>query len=95
MRDERFNRGVNDCFTIINNNNNNIQLYIQMTSVERVQQYYSLPSEAAEEVEDKKPPPDWPTRGSLKFENVSFAYYEGGPVVLKNLNFEIEAKEKV
>lgn len=66
-----------------------------MTSVERVQQYYRLPPEALDEVEEKKPNSDWPGNGALRFENVSFSYYEDGPIVLKNVSFHINGKEKV
>ncbi|XP_039260712.2 ATP-binding cassette sub-family C member 4-like isoform X1 [Styela clava] len=66
-----------------------------MTSVERVQQYYRIPPEPVEENPDKKPPESWPKHGSIKFENVSFSYYNGGPDVLRNVDFEIRPKEKI
>nr|XP_039260100.1 multidrug resistance-associated protein 4-like isoform X1 [Styela clava] len=66
-----------------------------MTSVERVQQYYRIPPEAALENPYKQPPNSWPTSGAIKFENVSFSYYDGGPNVLRNIDFAIQPKEKI
>nr|XP_039258782.1 multidrug resistance-associated protein 4-like [Styela clava] len=66
-----------------------------MTSVERVQQYYRLPPEAALENPAKKPPNSWPECGAIKFENVSFSYYDGGPNVLRSIDFVIQPKEKI
>ncbi|CAL1598299.1 unnamed protein product [Knipowitschia caucasica] len=65
-----------------------------MTSVERVVEYAKLESEASWETE-KKPPPDWPSRGSVTFNNVNFSYSEDGPLVLKDLSFSLRPSEKV
>ena len=37
----------------------------QMTSVERVMEYTDLDQEPPKEVEDKKPPHDWPDKGEI------------------------------
>ena len=66
----------------------------QMTSVERVMEYTSLDQEPPKEVEDRKPPEDWPSAGRVEFEKVSFGYSPETPV-LKNLNFVIEGTEKI
>lgn len=41
-----------------------------IVSVERVLGYASLPSEAAEDIPETKPPADWPLEGSIEFEYV-------------------------
>lgn len=46
-------------------------------------------------VADKKPPPEWPEEGRVTFNGVFMTYSPNEPPVLKNLNFTIEAKEKV
>jgi ABC-type multidrug transport system fused ATPase/permease subunit len=74
---------------------------VQMTSVERIMEYASLPSEAAppdEPKQDSKKKPDekWPQRGEIVFDNVSFSYDNKSlPPVLDGLSFRIEAGEKV
>ncbi|GFN81871.1 multidrug resistance-associated protein 4 [Plakobranchus ocellatus] len=72
------------------------ELENQMISVERVIQYTQLPLEADLASEsDKKPPPSWPTKGSIHAKDVSLQYSPSGPYVLKNLNFDIHASEKI
>nr|XP_039260708.1 multidrug resistance-associated protein 4-like isoform X2 [Styela clava] len=66
-----------------------------MTSVERVQQYYRIPPEAADENPDNKPPKSWPPYAAIDFKSVSFSYYKDGPDVLQNIDLEIRAKEKI
>ena len=66
-----------------------------MTSVERIQQYYALESEAPQQVLSCKPQQNWPVRGAIEFDNASFSHYKGGPTVLKNLSIKIMGKEKV
>nr|XP_039260104.1 multidrug resistance-associated protein 4-like [Styela clava] len=66
-----------------------------MISVERVQQYYRIPPEAALENPNKQPPNSWPRCGAIKFKNVSFSYYDGGPKVLRSIDFVIQPQEKI
>ncbi|XP_028288222.1 ATP-binding cassette sub-family C member 4 [Parambassis ranga] len=65
-----------------------------MTSVERVVEYTELESEAPWETQ-KRPLPDWPTKGLVTFDKVSFSYSADGPLVLQNLKAMFRPKEKV
>ena len=65
-----------------------------MTSVERVMTYTNLESEPGYRIKTL-PPTNWPRDGHVTFENVSLTYYEGGPQVLRNLNFNIKEKSKI
>lgn len=65
----------------------------QMTSVERVLQYTELEQEAA--LNEKTPPPQWPTSGQVEFRSMNCRYDPNGSPVLKNLNLTIEAGWKV
>ncbi|XP_035533961.1 multidrug resistance-associated protein 4-like [Morone saxatilis] len=65
-----------------------------MTSVERVVEYTELESEAPWETQ-KRPPPDWPSKGLVTFDRVSFSYSNDGPLVLKNMKAMFRPKEKV
>ena len=66
----------------------------EMTSVERVMTYTNLPPEGGYE-KDATPPDYWPERGTVKYLDVFFAYYEKGPIVLRNLSFDINESERV
>ncbi|XP_028992903.1 multidrug resistance-associated protein 4 isoform X2 [Betta splendens] len=65
-----------------------------MTSVERVVEYTELESEAPWETQ-KRPPPDWPNKGLVNFDKVSFSYSSDGPLVLQELKAMFRPKEKV
>jgi ABC-type multidrug transport system fused ATPase/permease subunit len=65
-----------------------------MTSVERIVEYTNIDGEKLDE-RQIKPGSDWPTNGEVLFEDVSFAYDENSPIVLKNMTFKIEPNEKV
>ena len=67
---------------------------LQMTSVERVLEYCDLESEAPPET-DTKPPPGWPNKGQILFENMSFAYHRSLPRVLQKISCSIKPREKV
>lgn len=66
-----------------------------IVSVERVQEYIDLPSEAPLEVPDEKPSEDWPQHGSIRFDYVNARYRKDLDLVLRDVNFEIKAGEKV
>jgi ABC-type multidrug transport system fused ATPase/permease subunit len=45
-------------------------------------------------VEEKEPPADWPQQGNVRFEQASMRYRDG-PLVLKNVSFSVNAKDKI
>ena len=65
-----------------------------MTSVERIVEYCNLESEAPPET-DTKPPDDWPSRGQVEFDSMSFTYHKGLPDVLHHITCTIKPTEKV
>uniref|UniRef100_A0A3Q4AMX3 Cystic fibrosis transmembrane conductance regulator n=1 Tax=Mola mola TaxID=94237 RepID=A0A3Q4AMX3_MOLML len=65
-----------------------------MTSVERVVEYTELECEAPWETK-KRPPPDWPSKGLVTFDRVSFSYSDDSPAVLHNLKAMFRPQEKV
>ncbi|CAL4099766.1 unnamed protein product, partial [Meganyctiphanes norvegica] len=66
-----------------------------IVAVERVKEYTETPQEAAWEVPEKKPQKDWPEKGVVKFNKYSTRYREGLDLVVKNIDIEIQAGEKV
>lgn len=72
------------------------QVENEMNSVERMCHYaYDLPGERPYLISETTPSPDWPQRGAISFDNVSLAYREGLPLVLKKLTMDIKASEKI
>ena len=41
------------------------------------------------------PPGSWPSEGRLDLQNLSLVYFDGGPLILKDVNVCISSKEKV
>ncbi|GLT97105.1 hypothetical protein SLE2022_146880 [Rubroshorea leprosula] len=66
-----------------------------LNAVERVGTYIDLPSEALDVIESNRPPPGWPSSGSVKFEDVVLRYRPELPPVLHGLSFTISPSEKV
>ncbi|XP_034564588.1 canalicular multispecific organic anion transporter 2 isoform X1 [Notolabrus celidotus] len=66
-----------------------------IVAVERVKEYSETKTEAPWEVEDKKPPPEWPMRGNVEFSDYSVRYREGLDLVLKKLSLNVTGGEKI
>ncbi|XP_054455373.1 ATP-binding cassette sub-family C member 3 isoform X2 [Anoplopoma fimbria] len=66
-----------------------------IVAVERVKEYSETKTEAPWEVEDKKPPPEWPMEGNVEFQDYSVRYREGLDLVLKNLTLSVKGGEKI
>ncbi|KAI5119967.1 hypothetical protein M0805_004347 [Coniferiporia weirii] len=69
-----------------------------MNSVERVVHYSRgdlIPQEPPHEVEENKPDPSWPQKGSISFEGITMSYRPGLPNVLKGLSLEVKGGGKI
>ncbi|KAG8365653.1 hypothetical protein BUALT_Bualt18G0128400 [Buddleja alternifolia] len=64
-------------------------------AVERVGTYIELPSEGPAIVEDNRPPPGWPSEGSIRFDGVVLRYRPELPPVLHGISFAIPPSDKV
>jgi ATP-binding cassette subfamily C (CFTR/MRP) protein 5 len=54
-----------------------------------------LESEDPAIVIDRRPPEDWPVKGSIKFSNVKMRYRHNLPLVLDGVSFDIEPQAKI
>ncbi|GMP73764.1 hypothetical protein CsSME_00031414 [Camellia sinensis var. sinensis] len=66
-----------------------------LNAVERVGTYIDLPSEGPSIIESNRPPPAWPSSGSIKFEDVVLRYRPELPPVLHGLSFTVTPSDKV
>ena len=64
-------------------------------AVERVGAYSDLALEAPLVVESNRPPPGWPSKGSIEFKNVVMRYRPDLPPVLHGLSAFIRPSEKI
>ncbi len=72
------------------------QMEQQMVAVERIKEYdESIPQEAASEIPEEDPPPEWPEYGEIQYVNYSTRYRPGLGLVLKDINCNIGQGEKI
>eukprot|EP00985_Skeletonema_marinoi_P017655 scaffold9736_cov144-Skeletonema_marinoi.AAC.24 len=72
------------------------QVINNMISVERIQNFCDLPSEAAFTNEyDNQVSPNWPQSGSIEIQDLSVRYRDGLPLSLRNLSFKIDGGSRV
>ena len=65
-----------------------------MTSVERVITYTHVEQEPGYE-NQTQPPENWPENGNVTVKNLGLVYYQGGPEILKDVSFTIDAHKKI
>lgn len=63
--------------------------------MERIQHYLKLDPEPAAMLQSDPQPTSWPSRGEIRFKNVSLRYRPDLPLILKGLSFTINPGEKV
>jgi len=68
-------------------------LETSMVSAERCYEYTEILQEAPSNLETDRE--DWPTNGSIEFQNYSVRYRPETELVLKDLTFKIKDKEKI
>ncbi|XP_016480233.2 ABC transporter C family member 10-like [Nicotiana tabacum] len=64
-------------------------------SVERLEQYMRLPSEATEVGRSNHTLPGWPTRGKVEIRDLKVRYRPNGPLVLQGISCTFEGGQKI
>ncbi|XP_021826993.1 ABC transporter C family member 10-like isoform X2 [Prunus avium] len=64
-------------------------------SVERLNQYTHIPSEAPEIVEGNRPPANWPDIGKVEIQNLQIRYRTDTPLVLRGISCIFEGGHKI
>nr|UXM19288.1 ATP-binding cassette protein 16 [Fragaria x ananassa] len=64
-------------------------------SVERLNQYTHIPSEAPEVIEGNRPPPNWPVVGKVEIQNLQIRYRPDTPLVLRGISCIFEGGHKI
>ncbi|CAM0912877.1 unnamed protein product [Alopecurus aequalis] len=67
----------------------------QIISVERVNQYMDIQSEAAEVVEENRPAPDWPQDGNVELTDLKIRYRKDSPLVLHGITCRFSGGDKI
>lgn len=64
-------------------------------SVERLNQYMNIPSEAPEIIEQTRPPVNWPSIGKVEIQDLQIRYRPGAPLVLRGISCTFEGGHKI
>eukprot|EP01135_Chromosphaera_perkinsii_P003203 Nk52_evm10s238 gene=Nk52_evmTU10s238 len=71
------------------------QLDQAMNHVERVKEFSSMETEPPAIIDHNRPPPSWPTKGKIQFENLQIAYAKDLPPVIKGISLKVGTTQKV
>lgn len=64
-------------------------------SVERLNQYMYVPSEAPEVIEENRPPPSWPSVGKVDICDLQIRYRPDAPLVLRGISCTFQGGHKI
>ncbi|XP_069851649.1 ATP-binding cassette sub-family C member 2 [Dipodomys merriami] len=70
------------------------EIETNIVSVERITEYINVENEAPW-VTDRRPPPDWPSKGEIQFNNYQVRYRPELDLVLKGITCAIKSTEKI
>ncbi|KAI3501347.1 hypothetical protein L1887_29213 [Cichorium endivia] len=71
------------------------QLSNMIVSVERLEQYMHITSEAPEIIESNRPLTNWPSSGRIDIQNLKIRYQPNSPLVLQGINCVFEGGHKI
>jgi len=72
-----------------------VEVETNIVSVERCLEYARLPNEAADVLHKRRPKANWPSKGAVEINKYSTRYRAGLDLVLKEIDLNIKAKEKI
>ncbi|KAK4384895.1 ABC transporter C family member 10 [Sesamum angolense] len=75
--------------------NNQCMLANYIISVERLDQYMHIPSEAPEVINNNRPPVSWPTEGKVEIQDLQIKYRPDAPLVLRGISCTFEGGQKI
>ncbi|GAV84898.1 ABC_tran domain-containing protein/ABC_membrane domain-containing protein [Cephalotus follicularis] len=74
---------------------NQCTLANHIISVERLNQYMHISSEAPEVIEENRPPPNWPTVGKVDICHLEIRYRPDAPLVLRGISCTFEGGHRI
>ncbi|XP_047316294.1 ABC transporter C family member 10-like [Impatiens glandulifera] len=66
-----------------------------IVSIERLNQYMYIPSEASEIVEEARPPLNWPSVGKVEIQDLQIRYRTDAPLVLRGISCTFKGGHKI
>ncbi|XP_059667171.1 ABC transporter C family member 10-like [Cornus florida] len=87
--------GLSLNMSLVNSIQNQCTLANYIISVERLNQYMHIPSEAPEVIEDNRPPVNWPSLGKVEIQDLQIRYRPEAPLVLRGISCTFEGGHKI
>ncbi|XP_043718835.1 ABC transporter C family member 10-like [Telopea speciosissima] len=87
--------GLSLNISLISATQNHCMLANYIISVERLNQYMHIPSEAPEVIEENRPPPSWPAVGRVEICDLEIRYRPDTPLVLSGISCTFEGGHKI
>ncbi|KAL6971970.1 Multidrug resistance-associated protein 7 [Sarracenia purpurea var. burkii] len=87
--------GLSLNMSLVNSIQNQCTLANYIISVERLNQYMHIPSEAPEVIEENRPPSNWPTLGKVEIQDLQIRYRFDAPLVLQGISCTFEGGHKI
>ncbi|XP_059667169.1 ABC transporter C family member 10-like [Cornus florida] len=81
--------------SLVNSIQNQCTLANYIISVERLNQYMHIPSEAPELIEENRPPVNWPSLGRVEIQDLHIRYRPEAPLVLRGISCTFEGGHKI
>ncbi|KAL3653593.1 Multidrug resistance-associated protein 7 [Castilleja foliolosa] len=75
--------------------NNQCMLANYIISVERLDQYMHIPSEAPEVIKENRPPASWPIEGKVEIRDLQIKYRQDAPLVLHGITCTFEGGHRI
>ncbi|CBI22568.3 unnamed protein product, partial [Vitis vinifera] len=87
--------GLSLNLSLVNSTRNICTLENYIISVERLNQYMHIPSEAPEVIHNNRPPPNWPDVGKVEIQKLQIRYRPNLPLVLRGIDCIFEGGHKI
>ncbi|KAL8142473.1 hypothetical protein V2J09_015505 [Rumex salicifolius] len=87
--------GLSLNMSLVNSIQNQCSLANYIISVERLNQYMHIPSEAPEVIDDNRPPKNWPAVGRVEIQDLQIRYREDSPLVLRGISCTFQGGHKI
>ncbi|XP_027367226.1 ABC transporter C family member 10-like [Abrus precatorius] len=87
--------GLSLNMSLVNSIQNQCYITNYIISVERLNQYMHIPSEAPEIIEEKRPPVNWPVAGRVEINELQIRYRPDAPLVLRGITCTFEGGHKI
>ncbi|XP_060971323.1 ABC transporter C family member 10 [Cannabis sativa] len=87
--------GLSMNISVVNSIQRQCILTNYMISVERLNQYMCIPSEAPEVIKENRPPTSWPNVGKVEISNLQIRYRANSPLVLRGISCTFAGGHKI